>query len=417
MRARGFSLLELLVAVAVSTIVVAAGVTLLLGTQQAFESGKDERAMQEAARVAMDEVTARLRTAGYGLEPTFAFDFGQAATVMDRLPAGQTVRFGGYSCLAANGGNVACRDSIAGPDELVFYARDPDFARNVSEVGVNSLTLTPPASGRATNLSPGQILQVMCYGTAGQWLWAYVQVQSVDATTNAAQIQVTLDSSPGPPNANDFPVQSSLLASQGCFAGGQRRAFKIDRYRYFVAAVDAGGTIQNWETPGTRPYLMLDQGLQDASGNTIFTPIAPDVEDMQVAYVFPQASNVQLAGATQTTRLADSASGIDLSAPQIPSFSTPTYDPIRLTNHPANIRAVRVALTLRTERADPKIADATVPAALNRPDVAGEAGYRRMVFETTAYTHNLETRLPVFPAYDPSFTTTCLGTSGNCGGG
>ncbi|MGK4277476.1 hypothetical protein, partial [Escherichia coli] len=86
-------------------------------------------AMQEAARVALAEVTGRLRTAGYGLEPTFAFDFGKANTVMDRAPVGVQAAFGGHAC--ADDKLVVCRDSVAAPDELVFYSRDPTFQRVV----------------------------------------------------------------------------------------------------------------------------------------------------------------------------------------------------------------------------------------------------------------------------------------------
>lgn len=400
MRARGFSLVELLVGVAVSTIVVATGVALLLGTQRLFVTGTADRAMQETARVALDEVLRNLRVAGYGLEPTFAFDFGQANTIMDRVPAGTQVRFGGYGCATP----VTCRDSIAGPDELVFYARDPTFSKDLTgAVGAASLTLTGPAP----TLGRGQILQVMCYGVGGQWLWAYVTVDTFDAS-NPAQVQVTLQASPG--LANDFPYQNALLSGQACFGSGLRRAFKIDRYRYFVAAVDTAGAQQAWGTVGTRPFLMLDRGLP--GGPSV---VAPDVEDLQVSYVFPLAdasTGAQLVGTTAGTAVTADASGIDLApALGIPAFSTPGIDPIRTSHHPANIRAVRVAITVRSERLDPKVLDATVPAALNRPSVAGEAGYRRMVFESTSNVHNLEIRLPLFPTYDPA------GTSGNFGGG
>jgi type IV pilus assembly protein PilW len=404
MRARGFSLIELLVAMAVSLIVVAAAVSLLIGTQRLFQTGTEDRALQETARVAMGELVGNLAMAGYGLDPTFAFDFGQANTIMDRIPIGDQARFGGYDC--AN--PAVCRDSITGPDELVFYARDPMFGKDLTgPVGASSITLVGPV----TNLNPGQVLQIMCYGGSSQWYWAYVSVAKVDQS-NPLQVAVTLTPSPG--LAYDFPYQNQLLTEKACFGAGVRRAFKIDRYRYFIATIDAAGNVQPWQTPGARPYLMLDQGLSDANG-PVSVPIAPDVEDLQVSYVFPladAASGQQLVGATSGVRVDASATGIDLApALGIPAFSTPSLDPIRTTHHPANIRAVRVAITVRSGLIDPKLPDAAVPAALNRPDVPGEAGYRRLVFESTAATHNLESRLPVFPIYDPN------NTSGNIAGG
>ena len=115
----------------------------------------------------------------------------------------------------------------------------------------------------------------------------------------------------------------------------------------------------------------------------------------------------------------------------IPSFGTAPadIDLARTSHHPANIRAVRVAITVRTARKDLGIPDAVVPAALNRRDAPGEAGFRRMTFESTVYTHNLDARAPVFPVYDSqAYLNQCKvagctaepcarATTGNCGGG
>jgi prepilin-type N-terminal cleavage/methylation domain-containing protein len=431
MRARGYTLIELMVAMLVSFIAIAAGVTLLIASQHWFQTGSDDRTMQETARTALDELAVNLRQAGYGLEPTFVFDFGVLAdTEQDRLPVdGTKPRFGGYNC---PGGDCAdARDSVTGPDELVFYSRDLQWERDVDAASSKSLTLVAPLSKGGTDLKPGQVLQVMCYGASDKWLWAYATVASVDATKDAAKPVVTL--APATGKSYDFPFQNALL-DDGCFSAGAAsvRAFKIDRYRYFVAAVGTAGAVQKWETPGTRPYLMLDQGLTQ-DGNPILRAIAADVEDLQVAYVFPLAENGQLLGADPAAGqvLASTAgddTGINLN-PQppysIPYFSAPTtkLDLARIVHHPANIRAVRVAITVRAPRSDLGVADSEVPAALNRPAITGvEAGYRRMVFDSTVYTHNLETTLPVFPQYDPTYTAAVCckaGTicTGNCGGG
>ncbi len=90
MRARGYTLIELVVALAISLIGVAAGMTLLIGSQQWFQTGSDERAMQETARMALDELQSSLRSAGYGLEPTMVFDMGiLATTAQDRAAGGR----------------------------------------------------------------------------------------------------------------------------------------------------------------------------------------------------------------------------------------------------------------------------------------------------------------------------------------
>lgn len=416
MRARGFSLIELVVALAVSLVAIAAGVALLMASHRSFQAGTDERAVQETARVALDELLSSVRKAGYGMEPTFAFDTGLLAnTVMDRIPVGNQARFGGYC-----GDGDCVRDRVDGPDELVFYARDTVFRRDVESVGVDTLTLT---SGAA--LSRGQVLQIMCYGTNNQWLWAYVTVDSVSTDPKP---KVALQASPG--QAYDFPYQNALLTEQACFQSGTVRAFKIDRYRYHLVAVDETGAIRDWGTAGTRPYLMLDQGLFDGD-RRIQRVIAPDVEDLQFAYEFTLApADARLLGTTAGVQVvpnvAQDDGGFNL-APEngIPSFDTPSLDPLRTTHHPANIRAVRIAITVRGPRQDPSVPDSVIPAVFNRAEAAGESGYRRSVFESSAYTRNLETRLPVFPTYDATYTAAgftgscCAGDKcdGNCGGG
>jgi type IV pilus assembly protein PilW len=405
MRARGFSLIELLVAMAVSLIAIAAGVVLLAGSQRAFQGGTDERAMQEAGRVALEEIGSQLKEAGYGLEPTFVFDVGPIAnTVMDRIPIGKQARFGGFAC----NNSPTCRDSITGSDELVFYSRDPLFSRTVTGVGANNLILDTSAP-----LLRGQILQVMCYGgTANQWIWAYVTVDTVAGTT------VNLQPSTGLPY--DFPTQNALLG-EGCFmAGGAMiRAFKVDRYRYYIQKVDDAGNQVAANARG-KPYLMLDQGL--SNGNTpVVTAIAPDVEDLQVAYIYPLAADgAQVVGNVEGTRVPASynvgdAQAFDLGpAAGIPSFTVPSLDPIRTTHHPANIRSVRLMLTVRSPRNDPAITDSLLPAALNRPANANaDVGYHREQFDTTVYIRNMETRLPMFPYYAAS----CASNAGNCAGG
>jgi len=427
MRARGFSLIELLISVVISVIAIAGGVVLLLTSQQWFENGRDDRTLQENARVAMDSLTSNLRNAGYGLEPTFTFDMGLIANVpQSQIPQGDQARFGGYGY--PNACNGTCRDSAVGPDDLVFYSRDPKWERGVQTVSSTNLTLVPPVAGLTTTLSAGQVLQIMCYGSSDEWLWAYVTVASVNST-NPGQVVVTLTGGGAQPY--DFPQQNSLL-TQPCFSAGTAsvRAFKIDRYHYYIQAVnDATGAQVAWGTPGARPYLMLDQGLQ-VGGQEVLSPIAADVENLQVAYVYPAAlvgNQIQCTnpGVQITANISGDDTGFNLAPVNgIPTFATPSLDPLRTTHNPANVRGVQVALTVRSPRADLRDTnpnDALVPASLNFQAVAADAGYKRLQFETTVYIRNMETRLPVYPQYDPNWQTNncCTGTTcgGNCGGG
>jgi hypothetical protein len=125
------------------------------------------------------------------------------------------------------------------------------------------------------------------------------------------------------------------------------------------------------------------------------------VEDLQVAYVFPLAPlGQEVAGATAGTRLDASASGIDLApAGGPPRYDTPRLSPLRSSHWPANVRAVRIEVVVRSPNPDPQSDDSLVPAAGNRPAAAnGAPGHRRMLFQTSVAIPNMESRAPFFPA-------------------
>ncbi len=415
-RAAGFSLVELLVAMVVSGIVVAGALALLTTQQRVFQRSSGERAIQEAGRVALEEITSNLRLAGFGLEPPYALDFGPiAAVVQDRLPEGAVAAVPGYQCATP----VTCRDAIDAPDEIVFHYRDPSFVRALAAVpagGGSSLTIQGPLPAP---IRRGQILQVTC--TTGNMYWAFVTVASdVPATTAPSAVVPLLSGS-----NYDFGRQNQVLAD-GCFGNvappgssavtvaNAVKVLKVDRFRYFVRSYDAAGNVVGWGSTVSRPYLMLDQGLFDENGVAIEQVIAPDVEDLQLAYVFPRSpAGKQAVG--DVIAIPASADGIDLAAQQ-PLYADPGTAAVRQSHHPANVGAVRVAIVVRMPEPDANLAGAderTVPASLNRPALAAPAGYRRTRFETTAVTPNLDTRAPFFPSYSISNGTDLL----NVGGG
>jgi len=415
-RQRGFTLVELLISLVVVAFMTAGAMALLGSQQRAFQNTSAERALQETARAALTEMGENLRRAGYGIEPYYAFDFGP----LNITATTPNIVSQSYQCASA----VTCRDQINGADEIVFHARDPAFGRSLSSAPTTS-TLTI-VGGLQTPLYQGQILQVMCPGAAD---WAYVTVATVVpanwAPPAAPPATTTIGLAAGVAG-NPFPAQNAKLTGT-CFIAGTPsdiRVLKVDRFRYYLAR------FADPETPAGRPYLMLDRGLTDASGNLLVEPVAPDVEDLQFSYVFPNATaGPATVGATLGTALANSAASIDLGAVP-PLFNDPDDIPTRGNQSPANIRAVRVSLVTRTPGQDIRLGniavngalqssvDATgagnlVPGSGNRGDWAGDSYHHRLRMETTEATRNLDTRVPYYPAY-----STNSGADGlNVGGG
>jgi type IV pilus assembly protein PilW len=390
---RGFTLVEMVIALGVSTIVIFGAVTLLVSQQRIFRTTGRDRALQETGRVALEEITTNLRMAGYGLDPSLAFVFGPSTSVpIAQSPKGVALpapTMPGFACPAA----VTCRDSATGPDELVFQYRNPAFGHDVITASStsSSLKLRGPLN---VPLYKGQLLQVSCYG--GGMYQAYVTVGSyVAPSTN--DVSVPLMAGAG----MAFGAQNDALAKATCFSSGVVRAFKIERYRYYVQRIDDSGTPAAWAAASVRPYLLLDRGLVDENGRAVAVVIAADVEDLQVAYVFPRTQSGQpVVGATVGTAIVDGPTGIDLAPAQgVPTLTTPTRSILRRTNWPGNIRAVRVGLVARSATADSDLSNASVPALFNRDAIPGAPGFIRMVFQTTAVVPNMLSQSPSFPAY------------------
>lgn len=400
---RGVTLVEMLISLVITTVVIAGALALLVAQQRAYRSSAADRAMQDAARAGIQDLTTNLRRAGYGIEPWLAIDFGPVENAPPSWAGGAATTTAGYpsgppgnappACTPSPAVTPSSRDRTDGPDEIVFYARDPAWSRGLQAAPSESqLTL---AANLKTPLEVGQILQIMCPAAAG---WAYV---TVGARAAANQKVVTLQTACSGP----FPYQQDTLTT-GCIAGGwsQARVFKVERFHYYV------------ERFGGRPFLMLDRGLWGADGPLV-EPVAPDVEDIQFAYVLPLAAAglASLVGGPGAAQLDDSADGIDLDA--VPAaYADPTQAASRTTHHPGNIRAVQASVVVRTPSADVRFvgSDRTIPAAGNRgAQTNGDAGFRRILVETTEGTRNLDSRAPYFPAY-----STNNGVDGlNVGGG
>lgn len=390
-RQRGFSLSELMVALLVSALVIAAAMALMTGQQRAYRAGSDERQLQESARVAMDDLTSNLRNAGFGLDPALGLDLGPLPFfVQDKAPSGSAPSAPAYQCPKT----VECRDRIDGPDELVFRLRDPMFGhRMTTKPDANVLYLDGPLPG---GLQKGQVLQLTC--GSGAMVWAYVTVSAnVDPSDKVEEIKVPLEGG----NGASYGFQNDFLAD-GCFQAvapigadevtieTAAKVLKVDLYRYFVQ--DFGG----------RPYLMLDQGL---GADAI---VAPDVEDLQVTYYFPNAAaGAQRRGDVEGQQLTDDEAGMALTAPAggFPSFTTGVNDPVRANHFPANVRAVRVSLVVRAPSAQGDPGLDVLPAVANRPALGGRAAHRRFVLETTTPLRNLDARGPYYPTWSDTSAT------------
>src|ERR1700704_6651848 len=159
-RPHGFTLIEVLLSVAILAFVVAGISQVLIKQSQASSVQAGQRDLEESGRLALIELGRAIRLAGYGIDPTAAFDFARFACTTAGTPS------------TCNGGG---RDRTDAPDELVVAWRDPNFARKVAvKTGAGPYTITLDAA-LTTRIDAGRILELLCDGAENA---AYVAVTS-----------------------------------------------------------------------------------------------------------------------------------------------------------------------------------------------------------------------------------------------
>lgn len=330
---RGFSLIELLMSVAIASLVMVGISAAFIAQAQQYQAHSGRRDAQSSARVGLGFIEDRLRLAGYGVNPNLAVQ------VVDSFDA--------------QSGTRAAATNF--PDALIIHHRDLDFSRMIASGGASAGSLTLQTALKSP-LRQGQILLALCTSpkeavNQSDRRYAYV---TVGATTTANALTVTL-MAPGQANvtldgAPDDQFRQNVLLDNPCFDTGTAVLVKVERFAFYVNNYDDDGD-NGVSTPNV-PYLMMHRGLDMNGDGTIAAadaqPLASAVEQLQVSVVLNSApgQQPQLLGVTDATRIPDLAT-FDSAATR-PMLSDAYTAPIRTQVNPANIRQVRVTLVSRS---------------------------------------------------------------------
>jgi type IV pilus assembly protein PilW len=387
---RGFTLIELLVAVAVSAIVITGVFVAVNSQQRAYYDGQRQRAAQTAARDALLVLERIVPVAGYGVDAPLALDLDRYAVPADRCPTQM---------------GTCPRDATDNADELVVMRRDPAYwtpaawdaepaghAWRIPQ-GVAGTTLT--ASDVTINarigdrFAAGQIVQAVCKG-GGVYAYFTVLANTPGTGTVGAigTLTIRLEAAAATDPFHQQGWATNGAAMNACFTNGTARLFLIERYRFHVRPVASGA--------GFVPYLVLDPGKDANFDGLIDTGdeqvLAEGIENFQVAYVMNNPAlaprGLTAGTAVGVTRAAvaaapQSASGLTTllfpgTADGNPPLSQSVYapssfypysvgppsDPMRLTDHQANVVAVRIAIAARSADPEPDASTGELPSAL-----------------------------------------------------
>lgn len=307
---KGMTLIEILIALGITAFFLLGLYSVFVAQDRTYKAQSLVSELQDNGRNAMQNLTTNIRGAGFGVHPWEVFEF----------------------C-----GTPPCRDSANGSDEVTFFTRNPDPRTWGRVVAATSTQMDLAVTYTNYNVRIGQILLVVCSKPQDTEFresdTAYV-VSSVNAAQTSNMVRITFDGS--------APLkfrEGSKFTPGSCFTTGSAMAYFIDRFHYYI----------NTTGDPQHPYLMLDTGT-DVNGDGVVNnndhiPIAGDIETIQFVYIMN--SGREFGGTLGVNEEPD---------PGLPFPSlTESFDsPVRLNNHPANIRAVRVSVLARSPRPNPE---------------------------------------------------------------
>jgi len=379
LQSRGYTLVELLVSLAILSVVMAGISGVLIKQSQSSAVQTAQRDLEESGRLALLELGNAVRMAGYGIDPPAAFDFAR------------------YGCTApdtattCNGGG---RDRTDAPDEMVVAYRDPLFARasttaltGTGGAGPFGVTLNAPLR---QPIDVNRIVELVC---AGGDISDYLAIASAAA---AGDTQLTLRQL----TAADgfFP---SVAPTNACYTTAA--VVLVSRRRYYVAN-DTDGVPALFRDRGRAAPELLYRGIEDlqisydilqpqppsafaAGGGTPATP--PGCVD-------PTTGNATWSfgacpGVAGTPTYVAAANGGE------PDWRNANYDTSdRYLGTPMNIVNVNITVVARATR---RSADGTgdgVPSIANRPARVRDA-FRRAVMTISEPPTNLMSRASFRP--------------------
>ena len=312
---RGFSLVELMIALALFGLIASGSLALVMsGARTQAHSARVDVA-QSGLRAGLDFITRDLLSASAGASSGSLVE-GASGTVLQPI-------------VVTDGGSN-------GSDSIEIYSIDASY---MAQVGPN------PVAAGAANINIGL--------GAGSYAFAAGDVVQLCNLTSGVIVRLT--------NASSSLLTGSVANTGGLsfLADGSSYVFKTRHARYYILATQFGAAT----TSGQGSALMMD--LYDgANGASNPQPLAEGVEDLQVALAVDADANGQIAVENAATAGADE--WVLNNAGETPPLTV------------ANLKAVRITLVAKSTSAEKGTFPAR-PAAEDRAAGTADGFFRRVV--------------------------------------
>jgi prepilin-type N-terminal cleavage/methylation domain-containing protein len=342
---RGFSLVELMFAIAIGLFVVSALYNLFTSQVKAFVYQDIQMEMHQSSRLALDIMSRTARTAGLGTNGTTTGIFGAGGDADSALPA----------IISYNGAGPN------GSDAVTFVAMD-------ASVAMTTWDDTPPACGtdelhfqadlmdNATSLAQyrsGEL--VMCYDVAAEtlrsWMWELAADGDPTGTLRVNSNTGYLDFDDDCSSSNNLPMVMKCA--------------RADVVTFYIDADESDGI-----GPGSaeHPVLMMDMDLDAPSANDV--PLVDNVEDLQVRYCLDDLDDTTLESCDDT------------SSSWVNSITA---------SQAADVYMVRIEIVQRSSREDPRrLYTGQRPALADNPASSTTDHYFRLPSGTEATVRNFK---------------------------
>ncbi len=257
----GFTLVELMIAVAIGAFVIAALYALFVGQMRQFMYQDAQMEMHQNMRLGMDIMSRTTRMAGYGTGSSTRGPFGDGGDQDASLSA--VISYDG--------------DGPGGSDAITVVSMDPSLVFNTYETApplcsTTSLNVVPTVNDQATKLAQlqnGEMILCVDYAGIGEFR-SYLWALSGGADASTGVIPVTDDTAYAD-YANNCGATDNLPLIMTC-----------SRAEVATFYIDADDTDGIGAGSPEHPVLMMDLDFESPDADDI--PVVDNVEDFQVAY-------------------------------------------------------------------------------------------------------------------------------------
>jgi prepilin-type N-terminal cleavage/methylation domain-containing protein len=354
--ASGFSLIELLVAIAITTVVMGSTLAALMEANQANQMATMMTAMNSNLRTGMDLMVRDLLQTGQSMPVgrVVWIPSGPSATQI-KLPGppGSTITVAsGTTELSAVLPRPGAGPAVNGPatDMITFLAGDSSFSNvDLTAVASNTVTVAMPASGitgaNITNggpddVHPGELI-MLTKGSAStlvQVTRVVGQVVYFESGDSLGLNQTAAEDGTLPALNATAPVNSAV----------DTQATRIRMISYYIDATT---------TPG-RPRLVrrMNNGSATTYDNDLGTAVSFDVENLQISYDLAN-------GSTNPANIKMTSTDMSVSGPCSPNECSPNQ-----------IRKVNIVLSGRSNQSFQLTRD------FLRNSIAGQVSLRSLSF-------------------------------------